>query len=224
MGEEAKKILSTRILEPNIIAEANQKGVFIECIPFIDIQYKSIADIIPQIHNITPQDIFIFTSQHAVQAAFEILKNLNNKTYCISGITHQTVQQTNLRVIATASYAGDLIQIMEINDKARYILFCGNKRLPTIPTFLQQQQLELLEVVCYENIASPKKVKENYDGIMFYSPSGVNSYFTLNKANHQQKYYCIGNTTATAISKYSTENIIIAEKPEIAAMIQKIME
>ncbi|GAB3425343.1 uroporphyrinogen-III synthase [Niabella aquatica] len=222
MADAERKILSTRVLEPAIISAAGRKGILIDCISFIDIHYKSIAGISQQLGNIDTGDIFLFTSQHAVQAAFEILKNLKNKTYCISGATFHAVKQTSLDVIATAAYAGDLIRLIAVNEKARYVLFCGDKRLPTIPHFLQQLQLKSSEVICYENRASSKKVEQQYDGIMFYSPSGVESYFELNSAAPHQKYYCIGTTTAQAILKYSKENIIIAEKPEIRAMLEKI--
>lgn len=221
MADAERKILSTRILEPAIINKAKARGVFIDCIPFIDIHYKSVADIRQQLEDISSDDIFIFTSQHAVQAAFEILKELTNKTYCISGATFNAIKQTSLNVRATADYAGDLIQLIEINVKARYVLFCGDKRLPTIPDFLQQQQLRLSEVICYDNIASPKKVGQHYEGIMFYSPTGVESYFSVNELKGQT-CYCIGTTTANAVKKYTVENIITATRPEIGAMLEKI--
>lgn len=222
MPDAERKILSTRVLEPAIINEARKRGILIDCIPFIDIHYKPITNIHQQLGKIDARDIFIFTSQHAVQAAFDILKDLKNRTYCISGATFNAVQQTALHVIAAAGYASELVNLVEINNDRRYVLFCGNKRLPAIPDFLQQQQLKLSEVICYENIASPKKVEQHYDGVMFYSPSGVESYFKLNSAVPHQKYYCIGTTTAKAIARYSKENIIIAEKPEIRAMLEKI--
>jgi len=224
MADAERKILSTRILEPAIINEAKARGILIDCIPFIDIHYRPVTDIRQQLRNITYSDIFIFTSQHAAQAAFDILKYLKNKTYCISGATCNAVKQTSLNVIVTAAYASELVRLIEVDEKARYILFCGDKRLPTIPDFLQQQRLKLSEVICYENIASPKKVEQQYEGVMFYSPSGVESYFQLNNASSHQKYYCIGTTTAKALSKYSKDNIIIAEKPGIQAILEKISE
>ncbi len=222
--KSAISILSTRILDPAIINEAKESGILIDCIPFIDIHYRSIADIRQQLGDITSGDIFIFTSQHAVQAAFEILKELTNKTYCISGATCNAIKQTSLNVIATADYASELIRLIEVDEKARYVLFCGDKRLPTIPDFLQQQQLRLSEVICYNNIASPKKAEQHYEGIMFYSPSGVESYFQLNSPSSHQKYYCIGTTTVKALLKYSKENIVVAEKPSIHSMLEKIGE
>ena len=217
-----KSILSTRILEATLLQEAEENGVKIDCIPFIDIQYKSITDIHQQLSQLSPRDIFIFTSQHAVNAAFEIVKDLNNATYCISGATRQALEQSLLTIEASADYAADLVKLMEMDENRNYILFCGNKRMPTIPRFLQQQGLHLLEVICYDNFASPHKVLPFYEGVMFYSPSGVESYFTLNQAAQHQKYYCIGTTTANAVGKYSKGNIIVAEKPGIPEMIQKI--
>ncbi|HOZ85452.1 MAG TPA: uroporphyrinogen-III synthase [Niabella sp.] len=224
MPDVKKKILSTRALDQEVISKARVQGIWIDCIPFIDIRYKSEKDIAGQFKDISESDIFIFTSQHAVKAAYELIKNLSNSSYCISGVTRQEVQQTRLKILANADYASDLVLLMERNSDLQYILFCGDKRLPTIPDFFIAQKLHLQEVVCYENIASPQRVTEQYDGVMFYSPSGVESYFSVNEINKNQHYYCIGNTTAKAIAKYINQNIIIGERPTIQAMMDKIME
>ncbi|MGC4234589.1 MAG: uroporphyrinogen-III synthase [Niabella sp.] len=221
MTDAERKILSTRVLEPAIISEAGKKGVLIDCISFIDIHYRSAADIRQQLGNIASGDVFIFTSQHAVQAAFEVLRGLKNTTYCIDGATYNAIKQTELQVAATASYASELVVLIDKNPGSRYILFCGDKRLPTIPDFLHKHKLPMLEVICYENIATPQKVEQHYDGIMFYSPTGVESYFSANEVK-DQTCYCIGTTTANAVKKYTRENIVTASRPGIGAMLEKI--
>ena len=76
MPDAERKILSTRVLEPAIINEA-RKGILMDYYPFYDIplqthnKYLSAAQI--------DAGYFIFTSQHAVQAAFDILKDLKNR-------------------------------------------------------------------------------------------------------------------------------------------------
>lgn len=214
-------ILSTRVLEPAIINEAKAKGVFIECVPFITIQYKPVADIRKELETVAANDIFIFTSQHAVHAAFEVLRGLKNTTYCINGATYNAIKQTELQVAATASYASELVVLIDKVPGTGYILFCGDKRLPTIPDFLHKHKLPVLEVICYENIATPQKVEQHYDGIMFYSPTGVESYFSANEIK-DQTCYCIGNTTANAAKKYAGKNIVTASRPEISAMLDQI--
>jgi len=215
-------VLSTRMLEPVLLQDAQAKGIRIDCIPFIEIRHRSTSDIVQQLGDLNSRDIFVFTSQHAVHAVMELIKNLHNKTYCIEGVTADTVRKTTLNIRATAPYAKELIKLIEIDREAHYYFFCGDKRLPTIPRFLQQNKLRFSEIICYENIAVPQKLHKQYEAIMFYSPSGVESYFSLNTPQPDQKYYCIGNTTAQALSKYCKGNIIIAEKPEIRAMLEKI--
>jgi len=176
MPDVKKKILSTRALDQEVISKARVQGIWIDCIPFIDIRYKSEKDIAGQFKDISESDIFIFTSQHAVKAAYELIKNLSNSSYCISGVTRQEVQQTRLKILANADYASDLVLLMERNSDLQYILFCGDKRLPTIPDFFIAQKLHLQEVVCYENIASPQRVTEQYDShFAFTNTSFINA-------------------------------------------------
>jgi uroporphyrinogen-III synthase len=60
------------------------------------------------------------------------------------------------------------------------------------------------------------------DGILFFSPSGVESYLQENKIENEA-CFCIGNTTAEAL-KYITPNRIIANQPNMESVIMKCIE
>jgi uroporphyrinogen-III synthase len=55
------------------------------------------------------------------------------------------------------------------------------------------------------------------DSILFFSPSGVSSYVKKNSIT-DEICFCIGNTTAKAVEKYS-KNIVIANQPTVENVI-----
>lgn len=59
----------------------------------------------------------------------------------------------------------------------KIVFFCGNKRLQTIPEKLANNGIAVEEVIVYETIETAANIKKQYDGILFYSPSAVQSFF-----------------------------------------------
>ncbi len=77
------------------------------------------------------------------------------------------------------------------------MFFTGTQRMPVIEAAFQvhQRQLEVVEV--YTTTARPKAVGQ-YDAVLFYSPSGVESFHQDNKLDQAQGF-ALGNTTAEAL-------------------------
>jgi uroporphyrinogen-III synthase len=67
------------------------------------------------------------------------------------------------------------------------------------------------EVVVYRTIEMTHTIPSTYDGILFFSPSAVNSFFAINK-EEQTTYFAIGTTTANALQQYIHANVIVAER------------
>jgi uroporphyrinogen-III synthase len=57
------------------------------------------------------------------------------------------------------------------------------------------------------------KIEKTYHGILFFSPSAVQSFFSNNKISDQTILFAIGNTTATEIKKYTNNKIITGDEP-----------
>ena len=89
---------------------------------------------------------------------------------------------------------------------------------------LSQHEIEVTEVVVYETLETPKVVDKTYDGILFFSPSGVDSFFSNNSIDDKTILFAIGNTTAEAIKKYSDNKIIISDKTGKEMLITKAVE
>ena len=61
------------------------------------------------------------------------------------------------------------------------------------------------------------------DGILFFSPSAVESYLKLN-AIKEEMCFCIGETTAESLENKKVKKIIIAEKPSVENVIYEVIE
>ena len=76
----------------------------------------------------------------------------------------------------------------------------------------------------YQTIATPHKIDKEYFGILFFSPSAVQSFFSKNKVCEKTILFAIGNTTANEIKKYSTNKIIISDEPGKENLVTKMIE
>jgi uroporphyrinogen-III synthase len=70
---------------------------------------------------------------------------------------------------------------------------------------------------------SPQPIKEKVDGILFFSPSAVESYLAANKIKNEI-CFCIGETTAEALEKNKIKNIIVAHQPSIEDVIDDVIQ
>lgn len=172
-------------------------------------------------------DNLIFTSQNAVLSVLEnadigILKT--KKVFCVGMKTKALLQENGFEVIAYTGYASDLAEIISlVYSKESYTFFSGNLRLETLPKMLTEAHVKFNEISVYNTSLTPQKISTPLDGILFFSPSGVESYLKNNKIK-KEMCFCIGNTTAQALEKI-TNNIIVANQPTIEnTIIQCINE
>jgi uroporphyrinogen-III synthase len=76
----------------------------------------------------------------------------------------------------------------------------------------------------YHTIIAAHKISKDYDGILFYSPSAVESFFLVNTINENAVLFAIGYTTSNALKKFIKNKIIIAEQPGKEALVKKMVE
>lgn len=208
------RILSTKVLLPNqkqFLLNANFSVVEAD---FIQVQYKSF-----ELNN--TNETLIFTSQNAV---LSVLKNpkietLKQKTvFCVGLKTKALLEENGFKVEAYTGYAADLAEIISlVYSDLSYTFFSGNLRRDVLPEMLKENGILFNEIEVYETILTPQKINSKFDGILFYSPSGVESYTKDNKITDEM-CFCIGNTTAKALESI-TQNIIIANQPSVENVI-----
>lgn len=168
-------------------------------------------------------DNLIFTSQNAAQSVLHHPKCESLKTkniFCVGLKTKILLSEAGFNVIAYTGYAADLAEIITlIYAKESYTFFSGNLRKETLPKALKNANVSFNEIQVYETTLTPQKVKGSFDAILFFSPSGVESYLKDNIIK-KETCFCIGETTAEALEKI-TKNIIIAENPTIEDVIEE---
>lgn len=99
------------------------------------------------------------------------------------------------------------------------MFFTGNRRMPIIETAFAQEKRPLEVVETYTTIEQPKAIG-NYDAVLFYSPSGVESYLQ-NNSLAQVTSFALGETTAQSLQLH-TDNIITASQPTIEHLIAAV--
>lgn len=213
------QILSTRPLHETLMQEADQAGIDIDELSFIQTTPIQSISIQKEIQEAILQSITtIFTSMNAVEVvALQIkVKKPSWKIYCIGTTTHQLVVEHfgQDAVIGTANDAEALAKlIVQDQPKGKLIFFCGDQRRDDLPRLLQQNSLELKEIIVYHTTTIKHQIQKIYDGILFFSPSGVESFFSNNQLTEKTILFAIGNATAKEIKKYSNNQIVISDQP-----------
>jgi uroporphyrinogen-III synthase len=213
-------ILSTKKLLPN------QKQVLLDA-NFALIDEDFIETKIKNFDLSKVNDNLIFTSQNAVQSVLQHQKcdELKNKNVFSVGMkTKDLLTENGFNVIAYTGYAADLAEIISlIYGKESYTFFSGNLSRDVLPNTLKENGIAFNEIEVYETNITSKKIKEKTDGILFFSPSAVESYFRLNTIK-EEMCFCIGETTAEALENKKIKNIIIADKPTVENVINEVIE
>jgi uroporphyrinogen-III synthase len=168
----------------------------------------------------------IFTSQNAVLSLLEhpdLDKIKTKKTYCVGVKTKTILTENGFEVVAYADYASELAEIISlVYNTEKFTFLSGNLRKEDLPRILKESNVVFNEIKVYETELTPCKIKEKLDAILFFSPSGVNSYLKNNKIKHEL-CFCIGNTTAEALIGI-TKKIILPEMPDIDLMVEMVIE
>lgn len=212
-------IVSTKKLLPN------QKQLLLDR-DFVVIEEDFIATKIKNFELSKINDNLIFTSQNAVQSVLlhpncSELKSKN--VFCIGLKTKKLLAENGFNVIAYTGYAADLAEIISlIYNKESYTFFSGNLRRDILPNTLKENEIAFNEIEVYETSITSKKVTSKVDGILFFSPSAVESYLKLNTIKNEF-CFCIGDTTAETLEKNNIKNIIIAEKPSVENVLEAVI-
>lgn len=172
------------------------------------------------------KDNLIFTSQNAAQSVLlhpkaEELKS--KKVFCVGMKTKALLEENGFNVEVYLDYASDLAEIITlIYAKESYTFFSGNLRKETLPKALKAAKVNFNEIQVYETTLTPQKIKTPVDGILFFSPSAIESYLKENKIKNEI-CFCIGETTAETLDK-TTRNIIVADQPSVENVIEDVIQ
>jgi uroporphyrinogen-III synthase len=127
-------------------------------------------------------------------------------------------------VAGTAPSAAALADEVHASAPNEVFFFCGDQRRDELPGKLSAAGVRVNELVVYRTTQTPHYVEGPYDGIAFFSPSAVHSFFSVNIAGDKTLLFAIGSTTADAIHGYCANPVIISGSPAKDALVQQIIE
>jgi len=210
-----KRVLSTKILSSKQYDLLEDKGFYVEHHDFINTQelYFDWSSF----HKIKNA---IFTSKRAVTAVFSKPIEIQN-CFCVGERTAKLLQEKGQHVIEVAHNAKDLSERI-INNYLDYSFyyFCAKHPLPYLPNILDEFHINWQKVPVYAIVPNSMAFSGNYDAVLFFSPSGVKSYFLKN--NIPNWSFCIGATTAKTLEEY-TQKYTSAQIPSVEHVLECVL-
>ncbi|WP_272149815.1 hydroxymethylbilane synthase [Tenacibaculum aiptasiae] len=205
LSEVQKKLLPTSIA--------------VEDSDFIKIRFNRIA---PKVVKNEIENVII-TSKNGVEAIANSFTSDELKfknIYCVGRRTKKLIEQKIGKVTHSERNAEKLAAylIKEIKDQ-EVTYFCSDLRLDTLPSVLAENGITVNEVEAYKTMYSPAKVDEKVNGVLFYSPSTVESYMKENAAD--KVAFCIGESTAKEARKHF-EKVEVAKLPTVESVIELV--
>lgn len=214
MQETKRYLLSTRPLARAVVQEAERNNIIIEELSFIETKPVAGEAVVQKIRSLASgHHSVVFTSMNAVDAvADQVTDTPHWQVYCIGNTTQKQVTERlpMAKIVATGENAERLAERL-VDDRIRNaVFFCGNRRRDELPNKIRSEGGVVEEVIVYETTDQPSVISKEYDGILFFSPSAVNSFFKSNKAPKNTELFAIGKTTAEAIRQFVNRKIIVA--------------
>jgi uroporphyrinogen-III synthase len=217
-------------LETALLEAAKAKDIQIDIVSFIDTTPIQNSGIKEEIGKILKQPAsVVFTSMNAVNT---VAAYINGNTpdwniFCIGQTTRQLAakyfgEQSIQTVGNNASELAD--QMIGNKSVKQVVFFCGDQRREELPGKLRQNGITVQEVIVYHTVSTPHRIDKAYDGILFFSPSAVQSFFYANAVLPSTIMFAIGQTTADAIKTFTDNLIIESERPGKEELVKKMFE
>lgn len=215
----------TKKIAPELVNKAKEQDVELHEIDFIDVvpcdEKEKVGEIAAR-----PTSI-VFTSRNSVNIVSELLegKKPDWKIFCIDGATSKQAAACfgENAIAGTARNAESLAKVIADKEQKEIVFFCGDKRRDELPDDLQDTDVTVEEVVVYETRLSPEEVGQHFDGIAFFSPSAVESFFSVNVVDDKTIFFSIGATTTASLKKFAKNKIITCEVASEENMVSTIL-
>ena len=165
----------------------------------------------------------VITSQNAVEALlnnYSAIELQFKNIYCVGRRTKKMIEKRIGKVTHTEKNAKKLAQyLVDFIEGTEVTYFCSDLRLDDLPSILKENNITVNEIEAYQTKLDSISLPESIEGVMFYSPSTVQSYKKENDANGIA--FCIGETTAKEASKHF-KDVRIAKVPTVESVIELV--
>jgi uroporphyrinogen-III synthase len=228
MADRSFTILSTGSTIINEFLDSQNRdhhtSSIVEVVPFIKIVLNSDEHTRNQILSYAGKSQFVvFTSANAVKAVTAVLHTVPDwKIYCVGIETKKRVTSFfgEPAILDYAGNAEDLSKKIIQHKEKQIVFFCGDQRRDVLPHKLKDYGIQLQEVNVYRTLLSPVRLTKNFDAILFFSPTAVTSFFSVNTLSSQTILFALGETTAAALRSASKNEVILSPRPDKESLLQ----
>ncbi len=230
MAEHSIHILSTRPLKKELVEKARQRGItadavaFIQNIPELSLQLSDAINSLAQLRLVA-----VFTSIHAVEVVRGELNGIRPPwtVFSTGGATKEALLDifSEKDMAGTAKNASNLAEkILKQPELREVFFFCSRQRLNDLPETLAAAGVKVNEHVVYQTVGTPVAIDKAYDAVLFFSPSGVHSFFSINTLPLSTTLFSIGKTTTATIESYCGNEVITSQWPGEASLVDLVID
>lgn len=214
------KILFTKTGIEQEVSEHLGTACAFDCKDFIRVENCKINPFSLDNHSL------IFSSANAVKAFFEngFQPNAQNKLYVVGSKTRNAFLEKGFEKVEAFRNIHELSDfITEHLPKETFLHFCGNLTLDVLEKALPQQNIPYRKITVYNTHLLNPEISENYDAVVFFSPSGVRSFAAFNSLEGK-RLFSIGQTTEKELRKYTQSLVFTSEENSLEDLLQLIQD
>ncbi len=220
----APHIISTRKLTSGKIDELQAKGWKFTNHDFI----SKVIHVPADLHAQSIHKHVVLTSITAVKSFLEIIRQLqldsdHYQVYCVSRGTREYASASGLDIKSSApdasALADEILKDVEVKEVTHV---SSNLRRDEVSDKLNRAGVSVQDVIAYRTEFTPVAIDLSYDAIIFFSPSAVDSFLSLNPLR-QVPCFCLGKTTAAYAKQEGYQYTYIPEAPSEDIVLQTIV-
>lgn len=218
---------------------AQKHNVKIDFRPFIHVEGVTTKEFRQQRVDILAHTAVIFTSKTAIDNYFRICEETRvtvpetMKYFCITETIALYLQKyivyRKRKIFFGTNTFQDLMDVILKHKEEKFLVPLSDPHKPEIPKTLDKAKIKYTKVILYKTVSSDLsdvKLKEDYDMVIFYSPTGVKSLFDNYKGFEQgdMRIGTFGPTTAKAAKDSGIRLDVNAPTPTCPSMTQALDE
>jgi uroporphyrinogen-III synthase len=136
-------------------------------------------------------------------------------------LTEWLGEKYELKIADNARVLSDQIVADGIRDA---VFFCGDQRMDILPDQLKKNGVHLSEFIVYDTRLSPVFIENSPDAILFFSPTAVKSFFSMNQLLPTTTIFAMGQTTAASLKKLTDNSVIVSPEADKTFVMNMALE
>jgi uroporphyrinogen-III synthase len=221
-------IVSTKKLKPRLASLLQSRPGF----RYREENFIRIAAVVDPggLADLDPDAPIVFTSGNALRLAadhYASVRNFSGTVYTLEGTSAAEARRRipGAQIRGKGQNSAELAVLINLEQAPGGItFFCGNKRQDALPEMLRGQGFGVREVLVYETGFAPHQIEESPAAVLFFSPSGVESYLMANALGKGTGCIAIGPTTANLLRREQFGiRILTAPTPSQESVVETLL-